>query len=120
MSLHSAAPTAVVAEDEETLRHELMDRLAQLWPELVIVGEPNPLAAAIHDRMPVILEPDDYDRWLDPDVPLDELRPLLKSYPAERMKALNGKRKLVRLLPTEAAIKRWIEAAKKLDQKIKY
>ena len=39
MSLHSAAPTAVVAEDEETLRHELMDRLAQLWPELVIVGE---------------------------------------------------------------------------------
>ena len=39
---------------------------------------------------------------------------------AERMKALNGKRKLVRLLPTEAAIKRWIEAAKKLDQKIKY
>ena len=39
MSFHPAAPTAVVAEDEETLRHELMDRLAQLWPELVIVGE---------------------------------------------------------------------------------
>ena len=31
----------------------------------IIVGEPNPLAAAVHDRMPVILEPEDYDRWLD-------------------------------------------------------
>jgi putative SOS response-associated peptidase YedK len=38
--------------------------------------------------MPVILEPGDYDRWLHPDVPTDELRALLKPYPAERMKAL--------------------------------
>ncbi|MCU7373687.1 LytTR family DNA-binding domain-containing protein [Paucibacter sp. O1-1] len=34
-----SAPTAVVAEDEETLRHELIERLGQLWPELAIVGE---------------------------------------------------------------------------------
>lgn len=34
-----SAPTAVVAEDEETLRHELIERLGQLWPELSIVGE---------------------------------------------------------------------------------
>jgi len=33
------APTAVVAEDEETLRHELVEQLGQLWPELTIVGE---------------------------------------------------------------------------------
>jgi predicted RecB family nuclease len=39
---------------------------------------------------------------------------------AERIKAYNVKNKLVRLLPTEAAIGRWIEAAKKLDQKIEY
>ena len=32
-------PTAVVAEDEETLRHELVEQLGQLWPELSIVGE---------------------------------------------------------------------------------
>jgi len=41
----------------------------------------------IHNRMPVILEPKDYDRWLDPGnaarPPVDLLRP----YPAERMKA---------------------------------
>lgn len=33
------APTAVVAEDEETLRHELIEQLGKLWPELTIVGE---------------------------------------------------------------------------------
>jgi putative SOS response-associated peptidase YedK len=53
----------------------------------IIVGEPNPLAAAIHDRMPVILEPDDYDRWLASDTPVEALRALLKPYPAERMRA---------------------------------
>lgn len=32
-------PTAVVAEDEETLRNEIIDRLSALWPELTVVGE---------------------------------------------------------------------------------
>ena len=53
----------------------------------IIVGEPNPLAAAVHDRMPVILDPENYDRWLDRETPLEELRALLKPFPAERMKA---------------------------------
>jgi len=30
--------TAIVAEDEETLRHQLVEQLGQLWPELTIVG----------------------------------------------------------------------------------
>src|SRR5262249_53979025 len=30
----------------------------------IITGEPNSLAAELHDRMPVILDPDDYDTWL--------------------------------------------------------
>lgn len=33
------SPTAIVAEDEETLRHQLVEQLEQLWPELSIVGE---------------------------------------------------------------------------------
>jgi DNA-binding LytR/AlgR family response regulator len=32
-------PTAIVAEDEATLRHQLVEQLGQLWPELTIVGE---------------------------------------------------------------------------------
>jgi putative SOS response-associated peptidase YedK len=53
----------------------------------IIVGEPNPLAAAVHDRMPVILDPDDYDRWLAIDTPMSELRALLKPFPSELMQA---------------------------------
>ena len=37
--------------------------------------------------MPVILMPDDYDRWLDNDTPIDELRALLRPYDADLMKA---------------------------------
>ncbi len=53
----------------------------------IIVGSPNPLAAAVHDRMPVILQPEDYDRWLNVATPVDELQALLRPYPAEKMQA---------------------------------
>jgi putative SOS response-associated peptidase YedK len=54
----------------------------------IITTTPNELAATIHDRMPVILEPDDEGRWtdarvIDPAAVLLCLRPL----PAERMEA---------------------------------
>jgi putative SOS response-associated peptidase YedK len=32
----------------------------------ILTTAPNPLLADVHDRMPVILAPDDYDLWLDP------------------------------------------------------
>ena len=53
----------------------------------IIVGEPNPLVAGVHDRMPVMLMPDDYDRWLDGDEEPDALRALLRPYDASLMKA---------------------------------
>ena len=51
---------------------------------------PNSLVADVHDRMPAILNPDDYDLWLDPGVTnvalvADSLKPfdsrLMKKYP---------------------------------------
>lgn len=42
----------------------------------------NPLLAAIHDRMPVILRPSDYERWLGTE---SDPRDLLVPYPAEPM-----------------------------------
>ena len=53
----------------------------------IIVGEPNPLTAAVHDRMPVILMPDGYDAWLDKATPIEAARAMLKPYDAELMKA---------------------------------
>ena len=53
----------------------------------IIVGEPNPLVGGVHDRMPVILLPDDYDRWLDATTPVGTARAMLRPYDAELMKA---------------------------------
>ena len=53
----------------------------------IIVGPPNPLAAAIHDRMPMILKPDDYDRWLEAGSPAEQLLGLLQPYDEAEMTA---------------------------------
>lgn len=53
----------------------------------IIVGEPNPLVAGVHDRMPVMLMPEDHDRWLDPATTVDDLRALLKPYDTNLMKS---------------------------------
>jgi putative SOS response-associated peptidase YedK len=47
----------------------------------------NEIMAPIHNRMPVILEPRDYDRWLDAGGPAAPPVDLLRPYPAERMTA---------------------------------
>ena len=48
----------------------------------------NALMAPIHDRMPVILRPDDFTAWLTaPPADADALHALLRPYPAEAMTA---------------------------------
>ncbi len=48
---------------------------------------PNALMATIHDRMPVILRPDDYDPWIDPsNQDVEKLKALLVPYSSEDMK----------------------------------
>jgi putative SOS response-associated peptidase YedK len=37
--------------------------------------------------MPVILDPEDHDRWLAPETTIEELRAFLRPFPAERMRA---------------------------------
>lgn len=46
----------------------------------VITCEPNELMADIHNRMPVILKPEDELVWLNPHLPLAEAVELLKPY----------------------------------------
>ena len=54
----------------------------------IITTQPNKFMSQIHNRMPVILPPEAYARWLDPaEQKPDTLQPLLKSYPAEEMAA---------------------------------
>jgi putative SOS response-associated peptidase YedK len=61
----------------------------------IIVGEPNDLLAGIHNRMPVIVDPDDWALWLDPGVREPEpLQDLLAPYPAEAMEAVPVSRRV--------------------------
>jgi putative SOS response-associated peptidase YedK len=54
----------------------------------IITTEPNDLMAIIHNRMPVILHPRDYAKWLDPSPQTPEsLKPLIKPFPADAMDA---------------------------------
>jgi putative SOS response-associated peptidase YedK len=53
----------------------------------IITTDPNELMESIHDRMPVIVAPKDYERWLAPTDPARLPVDLLKPYPAEEMKA---------------------------------
>lgn len=49
---------------------------------------PNELMRPLHNRMPAILHPKDYDLWLDPEVQRpDLLQAVLLPYPAEEMTA---------------------------------
>jgi putative SOS response-associated peptidase YedK len=41
----------------------------------------------IRDRMPVMLMPEDYDRWLDSALSIDDARSLLRPYDENLMKA---------------------------------
>jgi putative SOS response-associated peptidase YedK len=53
----------------------------------IITTDPNEVMEPIHDRMPVILAPSDYERWLDPGDPTRPPTDLLRPYPAEKMEA---------------------------------
>jgi putative SOS response-associated peptidase YedK len=54
----------------------------------IITTEPNELMSLLHNRMPVILHPRDYAKWLDPSAQTpDQLLPLLRPFPADKMDA---------------------------------
>lgn len=54
----------------------------------IIVTDANDLMRPIHDRMPVILDPTDWNSWLAPDAgDLGMLQSLLRPFPAEVMAA---------------------------------
>jgi putative SOS response-associated peptidase YedK len=52
----------------------------------IVTTDANDLVRPLHDRMPVIVDPQDYERWLDRRIQDPaKLREILKPYPSERM-----------------------------------
>jgi putative SOS response-associated peptidase YedK len=55
----------------------------------IITGEPNELIRPIHDRMAVILKPEDYERWLQPgELAGEDAQEFLRPFPAEELTAV--------------------------------
>lgn len=52
----------------------------------VITTTPNRLAKRVHDRMPVIVHPADYDRWLSAESQAADLKQLLQPFDDESMR----------------------------------
>ncbi len=70
----------------------LWERWGDGGPEIrsctIITTDANDLLAPIHNRMPVILDPESYDEWLDPDVrETGRLMPLLAPYGGDDLEA---------------------------------
>jgi putative SOS response-associated peptidase YedK len=58
----------------------------EIYSYTIITTEPNEVVGEFHNRMPVILQREDEETWLNPDISEPaQLLPLLKSYPAEKM-----------------------------------
>lgn len=54
----------------------------------ILTTTPNAVTSSVHDRMPVILDPDSYDLWLDPGMrDTDEASELLKPCDARLMRS---------------------------------
>ncbi len=51
----------------------------------IITTSPNALVAKVHDRMPVMLQDDAVDEWLNPSTTADQAVKFLTSYPEELM-----------------------------------
>lgn len=51
----------------------------------ILTTSPNELVAPVHNRMPVILAPDHYRAWLDPQPARPQLKGLLLPFPAAEM-----------------------------------
>ena len=62
----------------------------------ILTTGPNELVARVHDRMPVILDRELLDEWLDPATPASDLAPMLTAAPSHTL----------RMWPVGAAVNR--------------
>ncbi len=79
-----------------TLKNKNLFAFAGIWSEWgkngealrsysIITTECNSLLEPIHERMPVILAPSDYDAWLNPLTNPEQLHGLLRPFPSDYM-----------------------------------
>jgi putative SOS response-associated peptidase YedK len=60
----------------------------------VLTTAPNATLAPVHDRMPVIVPPNEWRAWLAPDTPIPKVKDLMRSYPSEEIEAWRVSRRV--------------------------
>lgn len=81
------------------------DENGQIIPSFTLITmPPNPLMAAIHNRMPAILLPEHEKLWLDDAVPDKDLQQLLIPYPEDQMHAFPVSKRVNRVSENDIAL----------------
>jgi putative SOS response-associated peptidase YedK len=60
----------------------------------VVTTDANELVRPLHDRMPVVVPPERFADWLEPQTRAERLREIMRPYPAERMRAFPVSRRV--------------------------
>ncbi len=77
----------------------------------------NAMTATVHDRMPVILSPDSYDRWLDPGMQnVVAVSELLKPYDARLMRCYPVSSRVNHIVNDDEACSRPVEIGEDLNR----
>ncbi|MGO9085893.1 MAG: SOS response-associated peptidase [Terriglobales bacterium] len=83
----------------------------------ILTTTPNTVTSAVHDRMPVILDPDSYDLWLDPGMQDGAAASeLLKPYDARLMRCYPVSTRINRVANDDEECSRPVEVAETQDQ----
>jgi putative SOS response-associated peptidase YedK len=83
----------------------------------ILTTSPNAVAAAVHDRMPVILDPSSYDLWLDPGMQnVVAISELLKPHDARLMRCYPVSSRLNHVTNDEADCSRPVEFVETQDR----
>jgi len=83
----------------------------------ILTTAPNAVTSPVHDRMPVILDPDGYDLWLDPGMKdVAEVSELLKPFDARQMRCYPVSTRLNRVANDDEECSRPVELAESPDR----
>lgn len=93
--IKSKDPTAIRVSDQKYFAFAgIFDEWhGELLSYSIITTTPNKEMVELHDRMPVILHPDDWETWLKPSIESrSDIEPLLRSYEDGKLKMYKASR----------------------------
>jgi putative SOS response-associated peptidase YedK len=83
----------------------------------ILTTTPNAVTSTVHDRMPVILDADSYDLWLDPEMQnVTAISELLKPYDARSMRCYPVSTRINHVANDDAECSRPVEVAEVQDR----